>query len=123
MHRLDAAHLFRLALENGNAGARYHAVAEEAIPVGKIAEVIGRVLDVPVLSKSSKESAKLFSWLTPFIEADNPVSSRLTQERLGWQPTLNDILSDLLTDQMRSQRWSVVAEEPSQTGCKAPEDS
>jgi nucleoside-diphosphate-sugar epimerase len=123
VHRLDAAHLFRLALENGNAGARYHAVAEEAIPVGKIAEIIGRVLDVPVLSKSSKESAKFFSWLTPFIEADNPVSSRLTQERLGWRPTLNDIVSDLLTDQMRSQRWSVVAEEPSQTGCKAPENS
>jgi hypothetical protein len=77
---------------------------------------------VPVLSKSSKESAKLFSWLTPFIEADNPVSSRLTQERLGWRPTLNDIVSDLLTDQMRSRRWSVVAEEPSQTSCKAPED-
>lgn len=58
-------------------------MAEEAIPVGKIAEVIGRVLDVPVLSKSSKESAKLFSWLTPFIEADNPVSSRLTRRKAG----------------------------------------
>jgi short chain dehydrogenase len=64
---------------------------------------IDGILDVPVLSKSSKESAKLFNWLTPFIEADNPGSSRLTQERLRWRPTLNDIVSDLLTDQLRSQ--------------------
>jgi len=95
VHRLDAAHLFRLALENGTAGARYHAVGEEAIPVRKIAEVIGRRLNVPVVSKSSKEAAKLFGWLTPFVEADNPVSSQLTQERLEWRPTQPSIISDL----------------------------
>jgi nucleoside-diphosphate-sugar epimerase len=95
VHRLDAAHLFRLALEKGIAGARYHAVAEESIPLRKIAEVIGRSLDVPAVSKSLKDAAKLFSWLTPFIEADNPVSSQLTQERLTWRPAQPGIISDL----------------------------
>jgi len=95
VHRLDAARLFRLALEHGSAGARYHAVAEEGIPLRKIAEVIGRSLDVPAFSKSSRDATKLFSWLTPFIEADNPVSSQLTKERLGWRPGQPDIISDL----------------------------
>jgi nucleoside-diphosphate-sugar epimerase len=95
VHRLDAAHLFRLVLEQGNASARYHAVAEKAIPIRKIAEVIGRSHAVPVVSKSSKEAGKLFSWLTPIIEADNPVSSRLTQERLRWRPAQPGILFDL----------------------------
>jgi hypothetical protein len=87
VHRLDAAHLFRLALENGAAGARYHAVAEEGVPVRKIAEVISQRLNVPVVGKSSDEAAKHFSWLAPFLPVDNPTSSRLTQERLGWRPT------------------------------------
>jgi nucleoside-diphosphate-sugar epimerase len=95
IHRLDAAHLFRLALENGSAGARYHAVAEEGIPVRKIAETIGQRLDVPVASKSSQEAAKLFGWLRPFIEADNPVSSQLTQERLKWRPAQRSVIGDL----------------------------
>ena len=95
VHRLDAAHLFRLALENGKAGARYHAVAEEVIPLRTIAEVIGRRLHVPVANKSLQDAAKLFSWLTPFIEADNPVSSQVTRERLRWQPTQPGIISDL----------------------------
>jgi nucleoside-diphosphate-sugar epimerase len=97
VHRLDAAHLFRLALEHGNAGAKYHAVAEEGIPLRKIAQAIGRSLEVPAVSKSSKDAAKLFSWLTPFIEADNPVSSQLTQERLRWRPAQPGIISDLET--------------------------
>jgi nucleoside-diphosphate-sugar epimerase len=95
VHRLDAARLFRLALENGQAGARYHAVAEEAIPVRKLAEIIGRSLDRPVVSKSPEEAAQLFSWLAPFIEADNPVSSQVTQERLRWRPAQPGIISDL----------------------------
>jgi nucleoside-diphosphate-sugar epimerase len=95
VHRLDAAHLFRLALENGIAGARYHAVAEEAIPLRNIAEVISRRLGVPAVSKSTKGATKLFSWLAPFVVADNPVSSQLTQERLGWRPTQSGIMSDL----------------------------
>jgi nucleoside-diphosphate-sugar epimerase len=95
VHRLDAARLFRLALENGQAGASYHAVAEEAIPVRKLAEIIGRSLDRPVVSKSPEEAAQLFSWLAPFIEADNPVSSQVTQERLRWRPAQPGIISDL----------------------------
>jgi len=95
VHRLDAAHLFRLALENGKAGARYHAVAEEGIPVREVAEAISRNLDVPAASKSSKEAAKLFTWLTPFIAADNPVSSQLTQEGLAWRPAQPGIMPDL----------------------------
>jgi nucleoside-diphosphate-sugar epimerase len=95
VHRLDAAYLFRLALEMGVAGARYHAVAEDGIPVREIAEVIGRRLNVPVVSKSPKEAAKHFSWLAPFLAADNPVSSELTRERLRWHPTQAELLSDL----------------------------
>jgi hypothetical protein len=74
---------------------RYHALAEEAIPIRKIAEVIGRGQDAPVVSKSSKQAARHFSWLTPFIEADNPVSSQLTQERPRWRPAQPGIMSDL----------------------------
>jgi nucleoside-diphosphate-sugar epimerase len=95
VHRLDAARLFRLALENGDAGARYHAVAEEGIALRKIAEVIGQSLNVPAVSKSSKEAAQLFTWLTSFVGADNPVSSQLTQERLKWRPTQLGVISDL----------------------------
>ena len=86
VHRLDAARLFRLALEKGTAGAKYHAVAEEGIPFREIAGVIGRRLNVPVVSKSPKEAAGLYSWLAPFLTEDNPTSSQLTQERLGWHP-------------------------------------
>lgn len=95
VHRLDAARLFRLALEKGVAGSRYHAVADEGVPMREIAGVIGRHLNVPVVSKTPEEAAKLFSWLAPFLAADNPVSSRLTQERLGWRPTQPELIPDL----------------------------
>ena len=95
VHRLDAACLLRLAFEKGLAGSRYHAVAEEGIQFKDIAEIIGRKLDVPVVSKSPKESGSLFSWLTPFVSADNLASSKLTQERLGWKPKRASLFSDL----------------------------
>lgn len=98
VHRLDAARLFRLALENGVAGSKYHAVADEGVPFREIAEVFGRRLNVPVASKTPAEAAKLFSWLAPFLPVDNPVSSTLTQERLGWQPTHPALLPDLETE-------------------------
>lgn len=95
VHRLDAAHLFRLALENGSAGSRYHGVAEEGIPFHQISELIGKKLNVPVAPKSPQEAAKLYSWLAPFLPVDNPTSSQLTRERLGWQPTQPGLMADL----------------------------
>ena len=87
VHRLDAAHLYRLALEKGSAGARYHAVAEEGVPLRDIAEAIGRGLKVPVVSKSPEEAAEHFGFLGFFVGLDCPASSAQTQERLGWRPT------------------------------------
>lgn len=104
VHRLDASHLFRLALEKGEAGARYHAVAEESIPFRDIAAAIGRHLGVPVSGLSSKDAAKHFGWLAPFIGADNPVSSRATQERLGWQPTHPQLMQDIATTVYNADR-------------------
>jgi nucleoside-diphosphate-sugar epimerase len=95
VHKLDVARLFRLALESGVAGGAYHGVAEEGVPFRQIAEAIGERLSVPVVSKSEAEAAKQFSFLAPFIPADNPTSSKLTQERLGWRPTHAGLLADL----------------------------
>jgi len=72
-----------------------HAVAEEGIPFREIAGVIARRLDVPVVSKTPEQAAKQFRFLGPFVGRDNPVSSRLTQERLGWRPTKPGLLADL----------------------------
>ncbi len=95
VHRADAARLFRLALESGVAGARYHGVAEESIPFRNIAEVIGRRLNLPVVGISEKAAAKHFSFLAPFIMADNPASSHLTRAQLGWQPKEQGLIADL----------------------------
>jgi nucleoside-diphosphate-sugar epimerase len=97
VHRLDASQLFRLALENGETGANYHASAEEGIPFREIAEAIGRPLGLKAVSLSPKDAANHFSWLAPFISADNPVSSQATRERLGWQPTHSPLLADIAT--------------------------
>ncbi len=95
VHRLDAARLFRLALEKATAGARYHAVAEEGIAFRDIAEVIGRRLNIPVVSKSPEEAANHFGWIGAFAGIDCPASSKLTQERLGWRPVQPTLLTDL----------------------------
>jgi nucleoside-diphosphate-sugar epimerase len=87
VHVLDAARLYRLALEKGSAGGRYHAVAEQGVPLREIAEAIGRGLKVPVVSKSSEEAAEHFGFLGFFAGVDAPASSALTQERLGWRLT------------------------------------
>ena len=95
VHRLDAAHLFRLALEKGSAGARFHGVADEGVPVREIAQVIGRRLNLPVVSKSPDEAAGHFGWIAPFFAADAPTSSARTREQLGWQPTQPGLIPDL----------------------------
>lgn len=95
VHRLDAANLYRLALEKGSADARYHAVAEEGVPVRVIAEAIGRGLKVPVVSKSPGEAVEHFGWLAAFVGLDCPASSTLTRQRLGWRPLHTSLLADL----------------------------
>jgi nucleoside-diphosphate-sugar epimerase len=98
-HVSDVARLYRLALEKREAGARYHAVAEEGVSVRDIAEVIGRGLKAPVVSMSPEEAAGHFGWLAMFAGLDLPASSAQTRERLGWRPTGPGLLADL--EQMR----------------------
>jgi nucleoside-diphosphate-sugar epimerase len=98
VHRLDAANLFRLALEAAPAGAVLHGVADEGVPVRDIAGVIGRHLELPVTSISFDEAAGHFGWLGPFFALDVPASSMLTQRQLSWRPTHQGLLADLEQD-------------------------
>jgi len=95
VHVLDAARLYRLALEKQEAGARYHAIGEEGVPVRDIAEAIGRGLKVPAVSQSREEAAAHFGWLAMFAGADLTGSSRQTQQRLGWRPAGPGLIADL----------------------------
>ncbi len=95
VHRLDAAHLYRLALEKGPAGARFHGVADEGVPTRDIAGVIGRRLSVRVVSKSLEQAADHFGWLGRFFSVDIPASSSRTQKQLGWRPRQPGLLSDI----------------------------
>jgi nucleoside-diphosphate-sugar epimerase len=95
VHRLDAAHLFRLALEEAPAGARLHAVEDEGVPFREIAEVIGRHLNLPVTSVSAEKAAGHFGWFALFASMDVPASSTLTQKLLGWHPVQPGLIPDL----------------------------
>lgn len=95
VHRLDAAKLYRLALESAPAGTRLHAVGDEGVAFCDIAALIGRRLNVPVVSKSPEEAVDHFSWLMHFVMMDNPASSALTQERFKWRPDQPTLLSDI----------------------------
>jgi anti-sigma factor RsiW len=95
VHRIDAARLYRLALEKASVAARYHGVADEGVPTREIAEVIGQHLNVPVVSKSREEAADHFGWIALFFGIDAPASSGLTQGRLGWRPVQPGLITDL----------------------------
>jgi nucleoside-diphosphate-sugar epimerase len=95
VHRLDSARLFRLALERAPAGSTLHAVADEGVAIRDVAEVIGRHLDLPVVSIAPEDAGQHFTWLAGFLAADSPASSTLTQELMEWHPTHPGLIADL----------------------------
>lgn len=96
VHRYDAARLYRLALEKGEPGAKYHGVGEQGITMKEIAETIGQELGVPTVSKTFEEAQVHFDGFMAFvIGADNPTSSKKTQDQLGWTPTGRGLLADI----------------------------
>ncbi|MFG2039532.1 hypothetical protein [Dactylosporangium sp. NPDC048998] len=98
VHRLDAARLFRLALEQAPSGVRLHGVDDEGVPFRDIAAAIGRHLGVPVASVPAGEAAAHFGWIGAFAALDGPALSELTRKRLGWQPEQPGLLADLDAD-------------------------
>jgi nucleoside-diphosphate-sugar epimerase len=95
VHRLDAAHLFRLGVESAPAGTRLHGVGDEGVQVREIAEVIGHHLNVPVTSVAGDQVAEHFGFLGAFFAADLPASSAITQQMLGWRPVQPGLIADL----------------------------
>ncbi|HEY7483827.1 MAG TPA: SDR family oxidoreductase [Streptosporangiaceae bacterium] len=95
VHRVDAAHLFRLALEKAAPGTTLHAVADEGVPISAIAEVIGRHLGLPVVAVAPRDAGGHFGRLGGRLAIDGPASSALTRDLLGWQPTQPGLIDDL----------------------------
>ena len=94
-HTLDAARLYRLALESAPAGSRLHAVGDEGVPFREIAEAIGRNLGLPAASIAPKEADQRLGFLGGFAQLDNPTSSELTRKLLGWEPTHPGLIADM----------------------------
>lgn len=95
VHTLDAARLYRLALEGAPAGTRLHGVADEGVPLRDIAETIGRRLGVPAASIPDEEAAAQFTFLATFVGWDNPTSSQRTRQLLNWEPTHAGLIADM----------------------------
>jgi nucleoside-diphosphate-sugar epimerase len=95
VHRLDAARLYRLALESATPGSVFHAVGEEGVPTREIAEVFGRHLDLPLASISPEDAGTHFDWMGRFWALDIPASNALTREWLGWETTQPGLIADL----------------------------
>jgi nucleoside-diphosphate-sugar epimerase len=94
-HVLDVAELYRLAVEKAEPGAKYHAVAEEGVPVRDIVETLGRRLKLPVKSIAPEETQSFFGWLAMIAAHDMPASSAQTREKLGWKPKAHGLLAEL----------------------------
>ena len=95
VHRDDAAKVFVLALEKGAQNAIYHANSEEGVPFREIAGLIGKHLNLPVVSKNGQDLAAHFGWFTHFASLNNPASSQITRDILGWEPVHQDLLTDM----------------------------
>ena len=95
VHRLDAARVFRLAVENGTANGPFHAVAEQGVPFKAIAEVISHRLDIPVASKTAEEAEEHFGWFAFFAAMNVPTSSSQTRALLDWEPTQQGLIVDI----------------------------
>jgi nucleoside-diphosphate-sugar epimerase len=95
VHRLDAAALYRRALESGVTAPRYHAVAEEGVPFREIAAVLGRRLGIPTVAKSPEEAAAHFGWFAHFAAMDNPASAAKTKALTGWAPKQPGLIADI----------------------------
>lgn len=95
VHRLDAARLYRLALEKAATGQRYNAIGDEGIPVREIAELIGQELQLPVVSVSPEEASNHFDWMSRFITFDSPATATQTRAALGWEPVHAGLIEDL----------------------------
>ncbi len=102
VHRLDAAQLFRLALEQGAAGSRFNAIGDEGIPTREIAEIIGQQLNLPTVSIPTEKAAEHFGWIGRFFALNGPASAVKTKARLGWQPAHIGLLEDMQQNYFRS---------------------
>ncbi|MBN8809290.1 MAG: SDR family oxidoreductase [Sphingomonas sp.] len=95
VHQLDAARLYRLAVERTPGGKTYHGVGEEGVAFRDIATVISEGLDLPVRSIAAEEAPGYFGWMAGFAGSDNPASNAITREALGWEPTHPGLLDDM----------------------------